>query len=68
MLALGNASSITDNGSVLSLTMSASNGTLILSGSDDYTGGTIVEAGTLIVSNADALPTGTSLTVAQAQR
>ena len=62
-LTFGTASSITDNGGGFSLTMSASNGTLILSGSDNYSGGTIVTAGTLIVTNADALPSGTSLTV-----
>ena len=61
-LSFGTASSITDNDNDLSLTMSASNGTLILSGSDNYTGGTFVTAGTLIVTNADALPDGTSLT------
>jgi autotransporter-associated beta strand protein/T5SS/PEP-CTERM-associated repeat protein len=38
-------------------------GTLILSGSDNYTGGTDVEDGTLIVTNSDALPVGGSLTV-----
>jgi autotransporter-associated beta strand protein len=43
--------------------MSGKGGTLILSGSDSYTGGTIVEAGTLEVTTAAALPTGTSLTV-----
>lgn len=62
-LSFGTASSITDGGNNLSLTMGASNGTLILSGSDNYGGSTIVNAGTLIVTNANALPTGTSLTV-----
>ena len=38
-------------------------GTLILSGSNSYTGGTTVDAGTLIVDSAGALPDGTSLTV-----
>ncbi len=38
-------------------------GTLILSGSDTYTGGTTVDAGTLIVASGAALPDGTSLTV-----
>ena len=46
-LSFGTASSITDSGNVLSLTMSASNGTLILNGSNTYTGGTTVSAGTL---------------------
>jgi len=57
------ASSITDNGNELSLTMSASNGTLILSGSDNYGGGTIVTAGTLLVTSDTALPDGSSLTI-----
>jgi autotransporter-associated beta strand protein len=64
-LSFGTASSITDNGNNLSLTMSASNGTLILSGSDDYTGGTIVTAGTLDVTNPEAIFTETSLIVGE---
>ena len=39
-------------------------GTLILSGSNAYSGGTIVDAGTLEVTSASALPGGTRLTVA----
>ena len=42
------------------------NGTLILSGSDTYSGGTSVDAGTLEVLSASALPKGTSLTVGAA--
>ncbi len=38
-------------------------GTLILSGSNGYTGGTFVNAGTLVVENPTALPNGSSLTV-----
>jgi autotransporter-associated beta strand protein len=38
-------------------------GTLILSGSDNYTGGTTVDAGTLVLASDTALPDGTSLTV-----
>ena len=46
-----------------SLTMQGS-GQLILSNSaDSYTGGTVVESGTLIVATAGALPDGSSLTV-----
>ncbi|MGA2258995.1 MAG: PEP-CTERM sorting domain-containing protein, partial [Thermoguttaceae bacterium] len=62
-LRFGTASSITDNGNDLSLTMSASNGTLILSGSGNYTGGTLMTAGTLVATNSNAFPSGTSLTV-----
>ena len=38
-------------------------GTLILSGSNGYTGGTNVNAGTLLVENPDGIPNGSSLTV-----
>ena len=38
-------------------------GTLILSGSNGYTGGTYVNAGTLVVENSDGIPNGSSLTV-----
>ena len=38
-------------------------GALILSGSDSYGGGTLVETGTLEVTSAAALPVGTSLVV-----
>ncbi len=39
-------------------------GTLILSGSNDYNGRTTVNAGTLCLTDADALPSGGNLTVA----
>ncbi len=39
-------------------------GTVVLGGANNYTGGTKVSAGTLVVSNSRALPVGTSLTVA----
>ncbi len=42
------------------------NGTLVLSGSNDYSGGTDVTAGTLIVDAATALPNGSSLTIGNA--
>ena len=38
-------------------------GSLILSGSNSYTGGTTVDAGTLAITSDAALPAGTSLTV-----
>ena len=38
-------------------------GTLILSGDDDYAGGTDVEAGTLVITSNTALPGGSNLTV-----
>jgi len=38
-------------------------GTLVLSGTDTYTGGTMINAGTLVATSNAALPRGTSLTV-----
>ena len=38
-------------------------GELILSGTNSYTGGTAVDAGTLYVTNSNAIPSGSSLTV-----
>jgi autotransporter-associated beta strand protein len=37
--------------------------TVILGNSDSYTGGTTVEAGTLVLTSASALAAGTSLTI-----
>ena len=55
-LSFGTASSITDNGNNLSLTLNAGNGTLILSGSNTYGGGTNVTAGTILATRAASLP------------
>ncbi len=63
MLAFGKSSSIVDYGNGYSLTMNGAGGTLILSGTDNYSGGTTVTAGTLILTSNTALPDGTSLTV-----
>jgi autotransporter-associated beta strand protein len=41
-------------------------GTLILSGTNTYSGGTIVNSGTLIVQNSQAIATGTSLIIGNA--
>ena len=60
MLSFGTASSITGTGP---LTMNGPGGTLLLSGSDNYGGGTIVEAGTLILTKNTAVADGASLTV-----
>lgn len=49
-------------GEAASLTLSGG-GQLILSGSNIYGGGTVVNAGMLYVTNSAALPSGTSLTV-----
>ena len=40
-----------------------SGGTVALSGTNTFAGGVVVKAGTLIVTNSNALPDGTSLTV-----
>jgi autotransporter-associated beta strand protein len=42
---------------------SSASGTLILSGTNTYTGGTVVNSGTLIVTSISGLATGTNLTV-----
>jgi len=39
-------------------------GTLVLSGTNNYTGGTVVNAGILAITSSGALPDGQSLTVA----
>lgn len=53
---------IGDGGNHLPLLLTGP-GILILSGTNSYSGGTWVEAGTLIVTNDAALPTGSSLVV-----
>ena len=54
---------VSDGGLAKSLTLDGG-GTLLLAGTDSYTGGTIVDAGTLFVVNSNAIPDSTSLTVA----
>jgi fibronectin-binding autotransporter adhesin len=57
---------ITDDGGNRSLTLVGDGtGQLVLGGNNSYGGGTIVDAGTLIVDSATALPDGSSLTVGQ---
>jgi autotransporter-associated beta strand protein len=63
MLAFGVSSNITDNGRQYSLTMSGTGGTLILSGSNNYSGGTNVYAGTLIATSPTAIPDGSALSI-----
>ena len=53
---------IGQSGGAWSLTLSGG-GELVLSGTDSYTGGTLVEAGTLIVTKPAAMPFGTSLLI-----
>jgi autotransporter-associated beta strand protein len=62
-LSFASDAGITDNGAGYSLTMGGSGGTFVLSGSNSYMGGTIVEAGTLEVMDPQAIADGTSLTV-----
>ena len=59
-LVFGSASTISGS---YSLTMSGVGGSLVLSGSDSFTGATTVTAGTLTLASSAALPVGTSLTV-----
>ena len=59
-LSFGTAGGISGTGP---LKMDGPGGALILSGSDSFSGGTIVEAGRLDVTSAAALPRGQSLTV-----
>lgn len=51
------------NGQVAIVLSDPAGSGLILSGSNTYTGGTIVDSGTLYVASASALPSGSSLTV-----
>ena len=46
--------------------MNGSGGTLVLSGTDSYSGGTIVESGTLVATNLRAIADGSNLTVGNA--
>ena len=57
------SSSITESGGGCSLTMNGAGGTLILSGKDSYSGGTNVDAGTLVATSPGAIADGTSLIV-----
>ena len=63
VMTFGTSGNITDNNAGYSLTMNGSGGGLILSGSDSYTGGTIVSAGTLAATTAAAIPYDYSLTI-----
>jgi autotransporter-associated beta strand protein len=62
-LAFGNSSNIVETGGRRSLTLAGAGATLILSGTNTYTGGTIVTSGTLDATSRSALPDATSLTV-----
>jgi autotransporter-associated beta strand protein len=62
-LEFSSSSSITETNGSHSLTMNGAGGRLILSGSDTYTGGTMVTGGTLILASNTAIADGTSLTV-----
>ena len=55
-LSFGTADSITDNGGGYSLTLNGGGGTLILRGSNSYSGGTMVNAGTLLATTTASLP------------
>ena len=62
-LSFGSSSSITDDGARYSLTMNGAGGTLVLSGSGNFGGGLFVEAGTLTMTNRNAIADHTNLTV-----
>ena len=55
---------MSDGGLGKALTLNGG-GKLILSGTNSYGGGTVVNAGTLVVTNKDSLPDGSRLTVAR---
>ena len=62
--AAGTPGTIQDGpGAPVSLTLNAPGETLLLSGTNTYTGGTTVDAGTLAITTASALADGSSLTV-----
>jgi len=54
---------ISDYGGKFSLTMNGAGGRLVLSGSNTHSGGTTINAGTLVATSTYALPGGTNLTV-----
>ena len=54
---------VAETGGSRSLTMNGADGTLILSGTSSYTGGTNVNVGTLVLANNTAMPDGTALTI-----
>ena len=60
------AGSIDQNGGSLGVTKTGS-GTLVLSGTNTYSGGTTVLAGILQLTNSNALASGSSLTVRAGQ-
>jgi len=59
---LGISGDISESGGSQSLTLDGG-GELVLSGTNSYTGGTMVNAGKLIVINNNSLPSGGSLTI-----
>ena len=61
----GNMGESIPNAGILVLSNSSA-GTLILSGSNGFNGGTVVEAGTLVLTNNEALAEGSSLTIGDA--
>jgi autotransporter-associated beta strand protein len=65
-LTVGDSTSTTFDGAISGVggsLIKQGTGMLVLSGSDTYTGGTTINAGTLVAASASAIPNGTSLTV-----
>jgi autotransporter-associated beta strand protein len=59
----GSVNESTPGAGVLELTDA---GTLVLGGSNEFTGGTVVTSGTLVLTNNEALAAGSSLTIGDA--
>ena len=62
-LSFGTAGSITETNGAQSLTMNGASGTLTLSGSNSYLGGTTIDAGVLVAGAANALSASSAVTI-----
>ena len=62
-LSFGTAGSITETNGAQSLTMNGASGTLTLSGSNSYLGGTTIDAGVLVAGAANSLSASSALTI-----
>ena len=62
-LSFGTAGSITETNGAQSLTMNGESGTLTLSGSNSYLGGTTIDAGVLVAGAANSLSASSAVTI-----